>query len=189
MHPLLKMLEGGDRRSIGRANEAVVRVLETPSLIDVLFKGMAGDDPLLAMRCADAAEKASAARPDLLQPHKRALLGPLARSEQKEIRWHVAPMLARLELTAAERKRAVDILLGYTNDRSSIVKTLAMQALVDLALRDASLRAEVLRHVGELVVTGTPAMKARGRKLIAQLAPQRAGTAKRTARKPPQATA
>lgn len=62
MHPLLKMLEGGDRRSIGRSNQAVARALEAPALIDVLFDGMVSDDPLLRMRCADAAKKVSAAR-------------------------------------------------------------------------------------------------------------------------------
>lgn len=178
MHPLLTALRGGDKRSIGAANAVVAQVLEQAPAqrarsMSTLFDGMTGDDEIIAMRCADAAEKVSTMHPELLLPHKRVLLGPLARREQKEIRWHVAPMLARLVLTPAERRRALDILLGYTNDRSSIVKTLAMQALADLALHDASLRAEVLRHVDELVATGTPAMKARGRKLIAQLDPQR----------------
>lgn len=186
MHPLLKMLEGGDRRSIGRSNEVVARVLEAPALIDVLFDGMAGDDPLLRMRCADAAEKISAARPDLLRAHKTALLGPLARIEQKEVRWHVAPMLARLTLSQAESKCVVDTLLAYTNDRSSIVKTMAMQALADLALRDDKLRPAVLRHIRELVAIGTPAMRARGRMLLGRLDPCTASAP--TRRKPPRAT-
>ena len=183
MHPLLKMLEGGDRRSIGRSNQAVARVLEAPALIDVLFDGMASDDPLLRMRCADAAEKISAARPDLLRAHKTALLGPLARIEQQQVRWHVAPMLARLTLSPTERKCVVDTLLAYTNDRSSIVRTMAMQALADLALRDENLRPLVLRHIEELVVIGTPAMTARGRKLLGQLDPRR--IAARARHKPP----
>ena len=182
MHPLLKMLEGGDRRSIGRSNEAVARVLAAPALIDVLFDGMASDDPLLRMRCADVAEKVTALRPELLQAYKAELLGPLARIEQKEVRWHVAPMLARLRLSQAEQKRAFDTLLAYTNERSSIVRTLAMQALADLALRDGKLRPLVLRHIEELVVIGTPAMKARGRKLIGLLDPHT--VAAKTRRKP-----
>lgn len=183
MHPLLKMLEGGDRRSIGRSNQAVARALEAPALIDVLFDGMVSDDPLLRMRCADAAEKVSAARPDLLRAHKTALLGPLARIEQQQVRWHVAPMLARLALSQAERKCVVDTLLAYTNDRSSIVRTMAMTALADLALRDEKLRPLVLRHIEELVVIGTPAMTARGRKLLGQLDPRR--IAARARRKSP----
>lgn len=99
MHPLLQMLTGGDRRSIGRSNDVVARVLKEPGLLELLFTGMLSDDPLLAMRCADAAEKISARRPELLKPHKTLLLGSLARAEQKELRWHLAPMLARLELS------------------------------------------------------------------------------------------
>lgn len=185
MHPLLKMLEGGDRRSIGRSNEAVARVLEAPDLIDVLFDGMDSNDPLLAMRCADVAEKVTALRPDLLQARKAALLGLLAQIEQKEVRWHVAPMLARLSLSQAERKRAVATLLAWTNAPSSIVKTLAMQALADLALHDEKLHPLVLRHIQELVVIGTPAMKARGRKLIDLLTPRK--VAARSRHKPPRA--
>lgn len=168
LHPLLNLLTGGDRRSIGRVDEAVACVLDEPPLLAVLLSGMAGGDPLLRMRCADAAEKVTARHPEWLAPHKPLLLDTLARVEQKEVRWHVAPMLARLPLAPAERKRVVDVLIGYLNDPSSIVKTQAMQALADLAQRDAALRPFVLEHLRELVVIGTPAMKARGRKLLAR---------------------
>lgn len=168
-HPILKMLEGGDRRSIGKSNEVVARVLETPGMMGILFSGMASDDPLVRMRCADAAEKVTAQRPEYLHPHKNALLKTLAKTGQKEVRWHIAPMLVRLPLSEAEQKCVVDILLAYLNDRSSIVKTFAMQALADLAMRDEKLRPLALRHIQELAVIGTPAMKARGRKLLTQL--------------------
>ena len=209
MHPILRMLQGGDRRSIGRSNEVVARVLKEPELFAVLFSGFVAADPLLRMRCADAAEKVSAQHPEYLQLYKQQLLGKLAGIEQKEVRWHIAAMLPRLELTKSERERAVKILLGYTNghgncanpdnetcharfphpnplpqageganeslrefhanDGSGIVKTLAMQALADLASCDEKLRSAVQRHIRELTIIGTPAMKARGRKLLAQL--------------------
>jgi len=44
-------------------------------------------------------------------------------------------MLAPLPLTEAEEGTVVELLLSYTNDRSSIVKTMSMQALADIALR------------------------------------------------------
>ena len=50
------------------------------------------------------------------------------------------------------------------------------------ALRDGKLRPLVLRHIEELVVIGTPAMKARGRKLIGLLDPHT--VAAKTRRKP-----
>jgi hypothetical protein len=60
MYKILKMLAGGDRRSIGRSNEVVDLVLREPKLIDIRFSGMRLNDPLIRMRCADAAEKVTA---------------------------------------------------------------------------------------------------------------------------------
>jgi len=169
VHKILKMLEGGDRRSIGRSNEVVTQVLQQPPWFEVLISGIALADPLLRMRCADAAEKISVLHPEYLQTHKRTLIEDYSRIEQKEVRWHVTAMLSRLKLTKKEQQRVVAILLDYTNDRSSIVKTLAMQALADLALRDTTLLPVVQQHIGELTVTGTPAMQARGRMLLKRL--------------------
>lgn len=78
-------------------------------------------------------------------------------------------MLARLSLSETEQKMVVDLLLSYTRDRSSIVKTMAMQALYDLSERYEMLQPAVRTHLEELVAIGTPAMKARGKKLLARL--------------------
>ncbi len=169
MHVILEILEGGDRRSIGRSNEVAALVLEKPELFDVLISGIALDDPLVRMRCADAAEKVTALHPEYLRPYKRALIEEYSRIEQKEVRWHIAVMLARLPLTENEKKRVIEILLAYTNDSSSIVKTMAMQALADLAKDDEKLQPLVRRHIEELSVIGTPAMRARGRHLLSEL--------------------
>lgn len=169
MHCILNMLKGGDRRSIGRSNEVVVQVLEKPELFEVLISGIALDDPLVRMRCADAAEKISVPHPEYLAPYKRTLIEDYSGIEQKEVRWHIAAMLARLPLTAKEQTRVVEILLSYTNDRSSIVKTLAMQGLADIAMRDEKLKPHVRQHIEELCITGTHAMRARGRHLLSGL--------------------
>ena len=57
---ILEKLKGGDRRSIGRANEVVADVLRDPTLFDALFNGMLNDDPIVRMRSADAVEKITA---------------------------------------------------------------------------------------------------------------------------------
>lgn len=170
IHPLLLALTGDDRRSIGEANQAAQAVAESPELMTVLFQGLASIDPVLRMRCADAIEKASRPCPALLLPFKEALLQHFSRLEQQEVRWHVAPMLVRLPLDEAEQAQVMRRLLDYTNDRSSIVKTMAMQALADLALAHPKWRADIRRHLEELTQIGSPAMKARGRKLLKALA-------------------
>jgi hypothetical protein len=169
MHTILTKLSGGDRRSIGRSNEIVEEILKRPSLFRYLFEGMVSDDAIVRMRAADVAEKVTARQPDLLQPHKKKLFTIAGSSGQQEVRWHAAIMIPRLKLTARERAVAVDILFDYLRDHSSIVKTFAMQGLATLANTDPRLREKILPLLRELAEVGTPAMRARGRKILQHL--------------------
>ncbi len=166
---LLKKLEGGNRRSIGRVEDVVREVLGDPDLFGVLFDGMSHPDPLVRMHSADAVEKLTADRPEWLAPYKHRLLRQVAACEQQEVRWHAAQLFSRVKWTPRERRRVVEILAGYLSDESKIVKTFSMQALADIALQDAGLRPGILRQLEALTRTGSPAMRSRGRKLLAQL--------------------
>jgi hypothetical protein len=166
---LLRKLEGGDRRSIGRSNEVVADLIAAPGLFAAVFSGLRSGDPVVRARTADAIEKFTRGHPQYLIPYRARLIGPLARLDQKEVRWHVAQMLPRVRWNKAERQRVVGILIGYLCDPSSIVKTFALQALADLARQSPELRPAVLGHLRESTATGTPAMKARGRRLLAEL--------------------
>jgi hypothetical protein len=172
MHPLLRKLQGGDRRSIGKSREVAGRVLADPELFGIVFDGMLDDDPLIRMRCADAVEKITALRPDLLPPYKRKLLREVAPIEQPEVRWHVAQLISRLALDRRERRAAAKILTGYLGDESRIVKTFSMQALADLAEGNADLRPGIVRTIQRLTRTGSPAMRSRGRKVLQEFAPK-----------------
>lgn len=160
------MLDGSDRRSIGRSNQVVRLVLKDPRRFGELMACLWSEYPVIRLRAADAAEKVSAKRPELLQPYKSELLGLLAETQQIELRWHLAQMVPRLRLTAPERRRAAAALQSYLEDRSSIVKTFALQALADLARNDAVLRRKVHLLLDDALRTGTPAMKARSRNLL-----------------------
>jgi hypothetical protein len=169
-HPILTKLAGGDRRSIGRANEVVAEVLARPALFRVLVEGLTSENPVVCMRAADALEKITARRPELLRPYKNTVLEISGRTRQREVRWHMAVLLPRMNLRARERAVAVRILFDYLDDPSSIVKTFAMQGLAGLATQDATLRSKIIPLLRKLTDTGTPAMRARGRKLLAGLA-------------------
>jgi HEAT repeat protein len=166
---ILDELRGADRRSIGRSNQVVGTVRRAPSLFPLLINGLEDEDPLVRMRAADAAEKLTVKNPQLLQPFKRRLINLAAQAEQQELRWHLAQMLPRLELSEKDRKSVATILRGYLKDKSRIVKTFAMQSLADLALQDSRLLASVTRHISAFVRKGSPAMKSRGRKLLLRL--------------------
>jgi hypothetical protein len=169
MHALLKKLAGTDRRSIGKSNEVATEVLADPSLFGVVFDGMLDADPVLRMRCADAIEKISAEHPEYLRPYKKRLLEQVAKIDQQEVSWHVAQLFSRLKWSPKERRVIVDILKHYLADDSKIVKTFAMQALADIAAQDAGLRPAIIKQLKSLARTGSPAMKARGKKLLAKL--------------------
>ncbi|MBV9671075.1 MAG: hypothetical protein JOZ43_08980 [Acidobacteriales bacterium] len=166
---ILKLLRGGDRRSIGRSDEVAAQVTKDPRLFPQLIAGLWNDDPVIRIRAADAAEKVTREHPELLAPFKQELLGLAAETDQHELRWHLAAMIPRLPLEAHERNRAISILKTYLDDKSSIVKTFALQALADLTRNHKTLRSAVIGILESAIRTGTPAMKARSRKLLKSL--------------------
>jgi HEAT repeat protein len=170
MSDILDKLRGGDRRSIGQANEVVGDVLEDPSLFGRLFEGVLDDDPIVRMRAADAIEKLTIEHPEWLKPHKRKLLGPIAAIDQQEVRWHVAQLLPRLDLTELQRRKAVDVLLAWLGDASAIVRTFALQALADLAEQDPRLRRRVTKLLKEGLGADSAAVRSRSKKLLAKMA-------------------
>ena len=169
MNRILQRLRGTDRRSIGESNRIVAKVLARPDLFGLLFDGLLHNDPVVRMRAADAVEKITARHPEYLQPFKSQLIHHVARSDQQEVRWHVAQMFSRLNLTPKERRVVVETLIRFLDDRSRIVKTFSMQALADIAQQEPTLRTPVVRLLATLTRTGSPAMKSRGRRLLTQL--------------------
>src|SRR5271166_4404138 len=93
-------LKGGDLRSLGDSHELVEDVSEHPEMFGDLFANLFDADRLVRMRAADAVEKVTRERPQLLQPWKGPLLEQISAIEDKEVRWHVAQMLPRLSLTS-----------------------------------------------------------------------------------------
>ena len=166
---ILALLEGGTRQTIGRSDEVAAMVSGDPELFPDLIAGLWSVNPLVRMRASDATEKVTRKRLELLQPYKKELLSLLAEAREQELRWHLAAMIPRLKLSAKERRAASITLTHYLEDRSSIVKTFALQGLADLARDDSSLLPGVVDMLREATRNGTPAMKARCRKLLVQL--------------------
>ncbi|MHA2392894.1 MAG: hypothetical protein ACXAEX_13180 [Promethearchaeota archaeon] len=170
MSSILEKLKGGDLRSIGKADEVVIDVLKNPSLFKDVFEGMLNDDPLIRMRSADVIEKVSQKYPEYLQPFKYRLINEVYKLKQKEVRWHVAQMFSYIEISKKERDQIMGILFTYINDeKSKIVKTFSMQTLANFAERDASIKPRILEFIEEIMKTGSPAVKSRGKKLIKAL--------------------
>jgi len=169
MSNIEKLLSVGDLRSAGNVEKVVKMVLAKPELfgdvIEAIFSGEAG----AKMRASDAVEKITRDRPDLLKPYKKLFLNTIAGIDQKEVRWHTAQILPRLNLTKNEREKVFNLMIQYLDDRSSIVRTFAMQALTDIALQDSAYIHKVRELVYSLMKNGSPAMKSRGKKLLVLL--------------------
>ena len=67
-------------------------------MLEALFAGLRGDDPVVRSRATHALATLSGRRPDWLTPHKAALLDVLATDEQPEVLWHLALVVPRLAL-------------------------------------------------------------------------------------------
>lgn len=171
MKKILKQLTGGDFRSIGASNKVVQAVLSNPKLFASVFPGFFEADPLVRMRAADAVEKITKTRPELLRRFKKPLLDRVAMSKQQEVQWHVAQMLPRLELTESDMVKVRSILDSYLNTaKSNIVRVMSLQALADLTLQGKLGKGHVInriKHYSDAV--NTPSVRARSRKLLKQL--------------------
>lgn len=175
------LIEGRHRISSGRTAEVVDLIRANPKRAQQLLECLWDDDPGVAMRAADALEKFTRRRssdPDpalssllvLVQSSwKEPLIGLLAETTGNKLRWCLAGVVPRLSLSVTECRRVAEILHSYLEDRSSIVKTCALQGLTDLARKDGSLLPEVIDLLRIHSRSGTPAMRARGRMLLKQL--------------------
>ena len=168
-HPLAAKLQGTDRCPIGGSEEVVRGVLADPGQFRLVSDAMLGPDLVVRMRAADAVEKITGRRADLLRGPEDRVLTEVAAIDQQEVRWHVAQLLPRLALTQPQRAQAITILRGFLDDDSRIVRTFAIQAVADLVEHDEEMRSWVLPLLAELTRTGTPAMRSRGRQLLARL--------------------
>jgi hypothetical protein len=169
MTQILDMLKGGDLRSIGRSEEVVQIVLENPTRFGEVILGMVHEDRIVRMRSADAVEKITFKHPEWLQPYKEFILAKAAIVDQQEVRWHVAQILPRLDLSNDDVQVAVDILKGFLDDDSRIVRTFTLEALVGFIEKDANLEAWVIPLIEKFVEEGSPAMRSRGKRLLSRL--------------------
>jgi hypothetical protein len=177
---------GRCRISSGRTAEVVNLVRAYPKKLTQLTKCLWDEEPCVAMRAADALEKLTRRRGPVADEIQKSLLktlqgawkapliGLLAEATENKLRWCLAQVVTRLTLTASECRRVAETLLSYLEDRSSIVKTCALQGLADLTRQDPSLLPEVIDLLRIHSRSGTPAMRARGRMLLKQLESVRA---------------
>ncbi len=166
---ILDKLRGGDLRSIGRSNEVAGDIEKNVSLFETVFRGLYDSEPIVRMRSADVIEKVTQNKPELLSNHKKEIISILRNETQQEVCWHIAQMIPRLKYTPEEEKEIVDGLNKYLSHKSKIVRVFALEALTDLAEKNKAIVKEVINTIRLHVETVSPAIQARGRKLLKRL--------------------
>ena len=175
--PVIELLERKDRRQ--QKSQALVDLIAAnPSAFPELMFGLWHVEGYVRERAADAIEEITKEHPRYLQPFKAELLGVMAEARPASVRWHLAQMAPRLTLNKKERLQVLGVLRGYLRDRSSIVKSYAMDALVQITRPDAALFAETMEVIRASTETGTPAMRAQGRMLLKHLVREQGLTGK-----------
>jgi len=166
MESFSSLLQGGDRRSIGRADEAVESVRRAPRRFDELWACLAHGDPVVRMRAVDALEKITRFDAAPLACHKQALLANTFDDGTPEVRWHLIAMLRRVPLDAAEvagTLKRLDRLLH--EDESRIVKTAALQTAFELRFQSPGAQKTFAAMLAFALQSPWPSVRARARKL------------------------
>ena len=166
MH-IVNALSGGDKRSIGRANEVVAYVLANPDALPDLILGLDGDD-VVRMRTLDVLEKISVTHPQWLTAYSEQILRLGEDSAAPDVGWHTAQILPRLMLSVEAQRRAILLLFSYLDGPSRIQRSCALTGLVDFAKREPAIQSRVLAELRQAEHSGIASLEARARKLLRQ---------------------
>lgn len=163
---LTRLLLGEDLRTI-RQNGVVVNAIHDQRTFDELFSLVFHHERPLVMRAVDAVEKVTAKHPGLLRLHKSQLLELLNSADHKELKWHVAQLIPRLDLTLAELKNVWHRLAYWALNKteSKIVRVNALQGLFELSKVNPELKDDFEKIISAVDHEMIPSIQARIRKL------------------------
>ena len=162
MKNFIKLLGGGDHRSISGVNKVVSQV-ETQEEFDRLFSCLNLEDDLIVERAIDAIEKISQRNPEFLSKHKRKILEMLKLDASKLIKWHLAQIVSRLELNETEFGIVWDKLTRWARNKkeSRILRVHAIQSLFNLLNERKELKKDFEWTIKEVKEENIPSIQAR----------------------------
>ena len=161
-----KLLAGGDLRSIGKSNSVILKIHDQNDF-DELFQCLFHPDRIVVMRAADAIEKITIIKPQYLNNHKKEVIEICKTTGNKELKWHLALLIPRLNLSKPEVSKGWNILSGWVRDKtnSRIVRVNSIQALFELAKLNMELDKKLKILFTELKKENIPSITARIKKI------------------------
>ena len=166
MKKIAGILKGGDLRSIGQSNK-IVSLIDNQKSFDELFQQLFHSDRKVVMRSADAIEKITLKYPGFLKLHTANLLKLIETAKHIELKWHLALIASRLDLTKKEFGKVWQILTDWANDKkeSKIVRVNSMQGLFNLLQTKQELKQDFNLIISQIEKEKIPSLNARIKKL------------------------
>ena len=162
-------LLGSDRSQMNLAEAIANDVLRSPDVFADLFDAILDEDANVRERAADAAERVTRGRPDLLVPYRKRLIAEAGAIEEPGVQRYVAMMLPRVKLEPKERAKAIAVLERLLDSPNAAVAGSAMFSLGDFSNDDAILRERMLPRLERIIREGPAALQNRAQRVFARL--------------------
>jgi len=163
-------LTGGTRTSVGSADEVIQKLLKNTAGLSVIYDLFLDEDPVVAMRASYVAMKVAEQKPDSVEPFAKDLLKNLNLYTQQEVRWHIPQLLAHLNLTLAQRRKAYEVLMEWSEtDKSKIVGYYSLQTAANFAETDDKLLQDFIPRLKKANKLGAKSIQNRCKKIAKQL--------------------
>jgi HEAT repeat protein len=163
---LREWLAVGDLRSDGLAREVAALVLGNPSMFDDLLDALRQGNDATRGHAADAVERVSRERPDLLEPELRKLALQARRDSVPMVRWHLAMIFGNLAGSGDDPGLRTSTLLDLLRDRSPFVKSWAISGLCQIGREVPAERERILEAVTPLTRDRSIAVRNRASRAV-----------------------
>ena len=170
MHSVREKLTGGTRTSVGSADEVIQKLLKNTAGLPAIYDLFLDEDPVVAMRASYVAMKVAEQKPDSVEPFAKDLLKNLNLYTQQEVRWHIPQLLAHLNLTLAQKRKAYEVLMEWSEtDKSKIVGYYSLQTAANFAETDDKLLQDFIPRLKKANKLGAKSIQNRCKKIAKQL--------------------
>ena len=170
MNAVREKLTGGTRTSVGAADEVIQKYLKNTSGLSTIYGLFLDEDPVVAMRASYVAMKVAEQKPDSVEPFAKDLLKNLNLYTQQEVRWHIPQLLAHLNLTLAQKRKAYEVLMEWSEtDKSKIVGYYSLQTAANFAETDDKLLQDFIPRLKKANKLGAKSIQNRCKKIAKQL--------------------
>ena len=166
MNQILDWLSGGDLRSDGLSSEAADFVLQHPELFGDLLEGIDEPDDVVRGRTADALEKVSRSRPDLLIDHLGKLVNVASTDAVPMVKMHIAMILGHLAIYEDHAGQFTSALLGLLADDSAFVASWAIVSLCIIGRKCPKERSSIVGRISQLQGANSVAIRSKVRKAL-----------------------